>query len=998
VPLSGHDEEVLRADAAAILAYLDRQPTVTVGRVAAHLMRTRRTRRSRIVIRAGDRAELCEALRAVAAGEHHPLVSASAVSTPSRLAFVFPGQGTQRPGMGADAYRELAGYRLTADTCSAAFVVAGAPSPLRYLITGPQASPSVEAEPHSEIEIEGAQFVHAVGLAGIWRSYGIAPDLTVGHSLGEVAAAYIAGAISLADAVVVIAARAGVVDLLPGRYAVAALGVPQDEAEAVIASVPGWLELSVVNAPTSVAVSGDRQAVLAAVVAVQDRGRFAKEITVGFPVHTSVLEPLREKLRAQLPAREFADTAIQFVGSTIGDIVVPGTRFADYWYANLRDMVRFDRAVQATARHGARSFIEMSAHPALVSAVAEVLSDGPDDEPVVIIGSGHRDTPLLDTLSANIAVAAIGDPTYPWHALMDMNAPPLRGFPNAAMRRMHLWAQPEPLAVQHAPSAADTVITAAERWRETLMPDLSRSVAFAVLALDGGPLGRAVQATVSRRSRDAQAAGVSRTPDDAETLIVVAPQIDDTDAGTAAAALAALVADGLLDYPGRIGPACRTVCLLTIRGEQAAANDPAARAGHAALAAVHRSIGFEYPDVEFTHLDLPAADTDPDVILAAVHATTGSAALRIDGRRTVLLHRGFEETGPTPVWPAGPLDNVVITGGSGAVAAHYTRHLAELGARRIVLLSRRGTDPALLAALRAQHATEVVSVGCDITDGAAVATAAAEHARAGATLLIHAAGTATFAAAAALDTAAFADVCTAKIAGLIEMTRRWPLRADARILLCSSVSGLWGGRGHAAYAAANRLLDVVAAELRSTGHNCVAIRWGLWQSPIQGPGASGIVDAAEADNIIRSGLQPMDPLAAITAAMCDHRGDPLVYIADRRRLELFLSAGREQPPMVQSHSAGDGHSLAAGTNGKPSTAQMVRTELAAVLSITDAEALDLDASLFDLGVDSLLAVDLRKRLKRQLGRTAPLATLLGGVTGTELVGELDREKVKITGD
>ncbi|HEX5144632.1 MAG TPA: acyl carrier protein, partial [Mycobacterium sp.] len=155
---------------------------------------------------------------------------------------------------------------------------------------------------------------------------------------------------------------------------------------------------------------------------------------------------------------------------------------------------------------------------------------------------------------------------------------------------------------------------------------------------------------------------------------------------------------------------------------------------------------------------------------------------------------------------------------------------------------------------------------------------------------------------------------------------------------------------------------------------------------------------AEADNIIRSGLRPMDPLAAITAAMCDHRGDPLVYTADRRRLKLFLSAGREQAPMGQSHGAGGGRSLADYTNAEPSTAETVRTELAAVLSLTDAEALDLDASLFDLGIDSLLAVDLRKRLKRRLGRTAPLATLLGGVTGSELVGELDQEKVKITGD
>lgn len=206
--------------------------------------------------------------------------------------------------------------------------------------------------------------------------------------------------------------------------------------------------------------------------------------------------------------------------------------------------------------------------------------------------------------------------------------------------------------------------------------------------------------------------------------------------------------------------------------------------------------------------------------------------------------------------------------------------------------------------------------------------------------------------------------------GLANLTRHWPLRDDTRILLCSSVSGLWGGRGHAAYGAANRVLDVLAAQLRAAGRDCSALRFGLWDAP------SAIVDETEAANITRSGLRPMDPAAAVDAMLGGRPGDPLIYTADARRLGLFLDRQQVENPAQPATDA----------------ASVVRTELAAVLDL-GAGTVDLGESLFDLGVDSLLALDLRKRLKGRLGRTVALATLLSGVTGNQIVSELEQQKV-----
>ena len=168
VLLSAHDESLISQDARAILDFLDRSgegndPTPAV---ASTLLRLRRVRRHRAVARVADRAELVVTLSALACGDEHPLVARSAKSGGLHIAFVFPGQGNQWPSMGADAYQRLPAYRAEADRCAQAFAEARLPSPLPYL-TG-------EREQNwSRIEIQGAQFVHAVSLAGQWRYHGV---------------------------------------------------------------------------------------------------------------------------------------------------------------------------------------------------------------------------------------------------------------------------------------------------------------------------------------------------------------------------------------------------------------------------------------------------------------------------------------------------------------------------------------------------------------------------------------------------------------------------------------------------------------------------------------------------------------------------------------------------------------------------------------------------------------------------------------------------------
>ncbi|OMC16195.1 mycobactin polyketide synthase MbtD [Mycobacterium sp. SP-6446] len=983
VLLSAHDEKLIGQDARAVLDYLDRvrdHDDLTTA-VASTLLRLRRVRRHRVVARAADRGELAAVLSALARGDEHPLVARSSKGGATSIAFVFPGQGNQWQSMGAVAYQRLPAYRAEADRCARAFVDAGLPSPLPYLT-------EVLEGQWSRTHIQGAQFTHAVSLARQWRSHGVLPDITIGHSLGEVAAAYVAGSLSLPDAVTLVGARAAIVGRLPGRYAMAVLGVGLDEAESVIGETPGWLEVSAVNGPLSTVVAGDHDAVVGAVRLAQQRGMFAHQLSVDYPGHTSILRLLRAELAELVPGSAFQQGPVAFVGSTFGTEVGGDTNFGEYWYENLCSTVRFDQAVTAAQKLGANTFVELSAHPSLLYPLMGLV----EQDSAVVVGSGHRDESIIDQLSANVAAVAIADPGCHWvDTIPGGIRPPLRGFPNAPMRAIHLWVAPEALADDVSKPTADLTI-AVEDWQYAVAPPTQNTPPSAI-AIVGDTAGMLTEAVMAHRDCRVVPAN------EAEIIAVIAPALETLDVVAAIEDIAGLADVGLPDYAMLIGSRCRAVWLLTAGAERVRPDDPDVRPAQAALAAMHRSVGFEFPDQTFGNLDLPSRNVDAATAAAVVGVLRGDATVaalrdngvggscdgtRVNGAarndmsprcyvRTFRERRGSAAKRPVH---AAELENVVITGGSGAIGLRYARYCIEQGARTVVLLSRNGVDPRVLDQLASRHDVEVHAPRCDITDRAALSAVAAKYAGSGASLVIHTAGIAMTRQRSELTGVDIAAVCAAKVAGLALLADTWPLRPDSRILACSSVFGVWGGHGHAAYAASNRMLDVLAAQMRASGRDCAAIRWGLWQS-------AGVVGEWEITRTQRSGLRAMEPDAALDAGMAGHAEDPLIFTADFDRLRVFFESQGIPMPFGAPPNV-DGASSGNGSDSKP-LAETVCTELAATLHLGDSESIDLGASLVDLGLDSLLALDLRKRLRRTVGRSAPVARMLGGITVGELI-------------
>ena len=573
-----------------------------------------------------------------------------------------------------------------------------------------------------------------------------------------------------------------------------------------------------------------------------------------------------------LPHGQFADAPVQFIGSATGDVVAAGHGLRRLLVsATCATPCASTRPSPPLRSRRRRAFVELSAHPALLFAHRRSRRAMAPIEPPPCVGSGRRDEPLVDALSANIAAAAVADPGYRW---ADSRRRPATAA--AGISRTRRCGDTPVGRRQNRCRRSPDLTVADEKWRTRRQSHNARVSARSGRCARSRRAGGAL-ADQLRSAVDSTPAWRRPGPVTPISLVAIAPaarpsrcrrwppqEISPADRYA-----------GCSTTSTRSAPNCRDVWLVTVGGEHVRADEPVALPAQAALAAMHRSVGFEHPDQTFRHLDLPSWEID-DVTAAAVidafSATPRRAALRDDASGPIRCPRAARRPSTRRRLAAGSglLDNVVITGGSGAVGLHFARYLAERGARRIVLLSRGGVDPRRSRSSAGAHGAEMLAPPCDHHRSAEqVAAAAAEFAGDGASLVIHAAGAATFAGSrSSSPPAAFADTVAAKIAGLARLTELWPLRPDARILLCSSVSGVWGGRGHAAYSAANRMLDVMAGQLRADGRHCVAVRWGLWEGT---PDDQASRPPTRSPAIERSGLRPMAPEIAIEASLRDYR-------------------------------------------------------------------------------------------------------------------------------
>ncbi|ORA19338.1 polyketide synthase [Mycobacterium angelicum] len=992
---------MVRNEAAAVLSYAAGHPEATAQAIATMLFRTRVARRYRALAMVAGHEDLISALQAVADERDHPsVVRTGSAATARRHACVFPGQGSQRPGMGRLYYESVPAFRTEVDRCADEFQTQLGGSPLTYLLDEQLSAPD------SASIVQPALFTQMAGLAAMWRSFGLRPHVTVGHSQGEIAAAYIAGKITLPDAVRVVGIRARAADEFDaGDYAMAVVAADRDTCEDLLARGAGWAELSVVNSPGMTGISGDRDTVQGIVDILTERGTFARVIRVRYPAHTSLIQGLGDKvcgaIARELENPKFLDSDIDCLGATLGGPLTGDLPVDQYWFWNLRNTVRFDKAIAAAIPLGVDTFVELAEHPTLQLAIEENLAGLADLPETLVVGTSSRTAGDLGELSRNLAQLAVHDLEYPWDCLRtesDGPAPlPLPDFPNTVLNEIKLWAPYEQGGQRRgrtefaepcvsAPDSTEVLTRPrllTEEWVRLQQRSLVAPRALGIIdhTTACAELADALCAAASQLGATAKLVDPqnSSAGSDLDTYVILLPQSPHLDTAAAANEVATFFADRAW-WPG-VTDAVTDCWLVTVRSEAVLADDGPPDLVHAAASAGFRSIGAQYPGVRFRHLDLPpgpATEFAPKIV-AALH-TRGESELALRGGGLYVKRVSERQAAPSP--DAQHPEHVLIIGGTGKLGLEFCEHFASRGTPRITLVNRSGESPAVadrLQRLRSDTATQIRVAQCDLSDQATVAELARQHQDTPADLIIHAA---VAYSGVELDdiTAAHVDqALQAKVVGIARMLETFPRTDDARVILCSSISATVGGRGLALYAAANRMLDAMAHRLKSVGVECVSVQWGHWKVHLDDSGLAMLGGL---------GVVPMRPADALAVDVTCLGENAIVASFDLDRARAVLETCGRETLLAQLNSA----AVPAADSGPAAAAsvphRLVRL-LAQAIGVEGIQAIDTTVPMVAIGLDSLQALEFRRQVKIEFDHDLEVADLLGGASVADVLAKLD---------
>jgi acyl transferase domain-containing protein/acyl carrier protein len=453
--VSGKTAAGLAAQAGRLRDFTASRPRLDPADVAWSLATTRSMFEHRAVVIGSAGRELLAGLDAVASGQPLAGVVCGAVSAAGdagKVVFVFPGQGGQWAGMGTELAAASPVFAARLAECSAAL------EPytgwrVEDVLSGAGGAPGLD-----RVEVvQPALWAVMVSLAAVWQAAGVTPDAVAGHSQGEIAAAVVAGILSLQDAARVVALRSRALTALAGRGGMASVALPAATVRERLADSAGRVQVAAVSGPAATVVSGDRDAIGALVAGCEAGGTRARVLPVDYASHGPQVEELEQEILAALDDIEPRQAEVPMLSAMTGGFLQGPEAGAAYWYASLRAPVEFERSVRALAADGHRVFIEVSPHPVLTGAIGDTLEDAVQTlaaQPVVS-GTLRRDDGGPARLLTSLAGACVRGVPVDWAAVL-----PARqrvDLPTYAFQRRRYWADPVPRLAAAGGDGAGTV-------------------------------------------------------------------------------------------------------------------------------------------------------------------------------------------------------------------------------------------------------------------------------------------------------------------------------------------------------------------------------------------------------------------------------------------------------------------------------------------------------------------------------------------------------------
>nr|WP_157110632.1 type I polyketide synthase [Nocardia anaemiae] len=954
--------------------------------------------KNRAVIIGSATQDLSAGLDAIRTRAPDPRVALGVSRNRGPAVFIYPGHGGQWVGMGRELLASSEVFARSMALCEAALQPWTGWS-VRAVLREEPGAPALETVD----VVQPALFAIMVSLTELWKSFGVVPAAVVGHSQGEVAAAYVAGALSLEDAAKIVAIRSRLLATLTNGTMMAVVGLTGAELEERIGRFGDDIAVAVVNSPEAVTLSGVPSALAELAEELTELGarvRYVRGATGAG--HSAAVDKFRDEVLAQFAGMVPRSAEVPFYSTVVGDELDTSALDAQYWFRNMRSTVRFDSAMRSAIRAGWRTFVEPGPHPVLLPAVDQVASDM--SVQVLTGGTLQRGQDGLARFYTSAAELYVEGVAVDWRAAFASGGAHYRpDLPTYPFQRQRYWLPDEfgterrrteptestfwklvergdtnELAALLGGADSDALATVlpqlASWWQRANRGSRAEKCCYRITfeRLTRRPLvpkrGTWYVAVPAGMDNERVSAVVAAVRDHLGDVRPIELPVDASGTDIAASLRDSLTAErpaGMLSLLGDVPATVRLLrgldevgfdrplwCVTTAAvavGPDDAATDPR----QARLWGIGRVAAIEFAERWGGSVDLPEL-LDAEVLASLCtiisHGDDDQVAVRSDGVFARRVQR-IRTSGGEPPRPWRPTGTVLVSGASGELADHVARWLTDAGAQRVVPAS--GADLRRVIEDLGAELTAVVHIGHPDS-------------------------------VAPLDDIEPGD--TSAIADLDELLTDRDL--DAFVLL-GPAAGAWGESGGAGAAVTSAFAAAVAQRRRSRGLAATAIGWDAW------PG-----------NEIAT--KPMDPDTAVTAirhAVESGAAEALVAEIDWEQPESVFARTRAgaifadlaEFRRLRSHreqSVPDHSSMLSELSELSRDEQerllveLIRNEIATVLRYESVDEIEATTPFLELGMDSISGLQIRKRIVAATGLEMPIRMILEHPTPVELAGHL----------